>query len=448
MSKSHKAFVVCDMGMGDSGKGTLTEALVRKHKINLVVRYSGGSNCAHNVILEKGTHHTFSTWGSGTFAGAKTLLTKDVLIDPIRLYNEGLVLAQKGVSDPFDRMIIDENALVITPFHGIVNRLREISRTQDGKHGSCGIGIGETARYALEHFDSALRMGDLLDPVVLIGKLYAIKDNLMKTVLELNELHWHKAGFMREKQEFFNDHLINSILWGYYQLTHTRVGNSIYSTSRILDWIAAEDSVWEGAQGVLLDEDVGFWPNVTWSRTRLINAAETLEQAGITDVTNVGVLRVYGHRHGPGPFPSEDESIRPLVQEPHNGTNQWQKEFRVGWFDMVLADYAKRAAGYGLRAGHPFGRIHELALTHLDRLPGRSAWPVVMDYGLDMSSIVPHDDFNKRQRLTDALMDCHVNRVVQHVSADFVPHFITEHLNLPVTIKSFGPTYLQKSFHA
>lgn len=429
-----KAFVVQGLTTGDEAKGSITESLVRKHDIKLVVRSSGASQCAHNVTLENGQHHTFSTWGSGTLAGASTLLTKDVLIDPIRLYNEGHVLASKGVHEPFPRMMIDSAALVITPYHRALNRLKELNRTS--RHGSCGIGVGETARYALEYPDRALRIGDLESIKLTQEKLWVIREDLRLIANKLVKPgEWTLDG-----DPFVNPDSMDALLWRYH--TFTKSGLRICDTNDILRAIRGQDTVWEGAQGVLLDEDVGFHPYTTWSRTRLINSAETLQAAGITDITNIGVLRTYGHRHGAGPFPSEDETVGDIIQEPHNVTNEWQREFRLGWFDMVLAKYAVQKAGFGCKA-----KIHQLALTHVDALDKRKTWPIVTNYGLDIHWDIPKDDFHKRERLTGALMGVRPeDRKCGMVNNKLVPSYIESELGLPVTITSNGPTFADKQF--
>ena len=100
-------------------------------------------------------------------------------------------------------------------------------------------------------------------------------------------------------------------------------------------------TVFEGAQGVLLDEWFGFHPHTTWSTTTFANADAVLDEAGFDGHrTRVGVLRTYFTRHGPGPLVTEDATLRPAAPEPHNADAGWQGRFRVGAFDA--GDYPRK----------------------------------------------------------------------------------------------------------
>jgi adenylosuccinate synthase len=117
--------------------------------------------------------------------------------------------------------------------------------------------------------------------------------------------------------------------------------------------------VLEGAQGILLDRDHGFFPHVTPSSTTFVHAERFLcELAWTSDVVRVGVLRAYATRHGAGPLVTEDAALTEALPERHNGTDRWQGRFRLGWFDAPAARYALRA----------IGGVDALVLTNLDRL--------------------------------------------------------------------------------
>jgi adenylosuccinate synthase len=430
-----RAWTVTDLLFGDSGKGTLTEALVRRYKVPLVVRYSGGPQCGHNVVLENGTHHVFSQFGAGTLAGARTLLTKHVLIDPVRLINEGDVLEKKGVSDPFGRVMIDTQCLVITPFHRAVNRLKELSRGA-ARHGSCGVGVGETAAYALKHPDTALRVEDLLFHRKTREKLEQISKDCGEEIVQFCGGAMPPEG-AAEWGVFTSPDTIDAYLNRYR--TFCESGVIFVSTKTALNRIRTQDTVWEGAQGVLLDEWVGFHPFTTWSTVTLQHAIEHLALAGVSrdDITNIGVLRCYGHRHGAGPFPTENESLRPILDDKYNPENLWQGQFRVGWFDAVMADYGKRVAG----------PIDQLALTHIDRLASRDKWLLATGYpGGEI--LPPHpEDFTAREHLTNDLMKLRSDDLtVENVVSSRVPAIISDYLDLPVTVTSSGPTYADKQF--
>src|SRR5690349_15156675 len=97
------ANIVFGLGYGDEGKGTMTDYLSQQNNTNLVVRYNGGSQAAHNVVTETGKHHTFAQFGSGSFnAGVSTLLSRYVFVDPVALVNEAEVLEPKLGENPFN----------------------------------------------------------------------------------------------------------------------------------------------------------------------------------------------------------------------------------------------------------------------------------------------------------------------------------------------------------
>ena len=121
-----RAIIVIGLGFGDCGKGTIVDHLTRAPGAHTVVRFNGGPQAGHNVVLPDGRHHTFSQFGSGTFVGGvQTLLSRFMLVEPYALLNEANHLVQSGVPDPLDRLWIDKRCAVITPAHQAANRLRE-----------------------------------------------------------------------------------------------------------------------------------------------------------------------------------------------------------------------------------------------------------------------------------------------------------------------------------
>lgn len=122
-----------------------------------------------------------------------------------------------------------------------------------------------------------------------------------------------------------------------------------------------EVTIFEGAQGVLLDRDHGFFLYVTPSRTTFAHADTLLAEARWAGaVTRVGVLRAHATRHGQGPFVTEDVELTAATPDLHNAAHAFQGAFRVGWFDVVAARYALRVVG----------EVDWLAITNLDRLTG------------------------------------------------------------------------------
>ena len=179
--------IVADLGYGDSGKGTVTDwlcsplgsgSLLGDGPVRTVVRFNGGAQAAHNVVAADGRHHTFAQFGSGSFTpGVRTHLSRFVLVDPLALAAEATHLASVGVPDALDRLTVDRDALLATPYHRAANRARELARGRD-RHGSCGMGIGETVRYALDHPADAPRVADCAAPRTLARLLRRLRDRL------------------------------------------------------------------------------------------------------------------------------------------------------------------------------------------------------------------------------------------------------------------------------
>jgi adenylosuccinate synthase len=129
--------------------------------------------------------------------------------------------------------------------------------------------------------------------------------------------------------------------------------------------------VCEGAQGALLDLESGFAPYVTKTRTTFASAEELLAgRVRRSDMEKIGIMRAYGHRHGAGPLVTEDEDLTRALPEVHNVFNLWQREFRVGWFDLP-------AIRYGVAIN---GEMDSIALTNLDRLSGFKKVKVCISY--------------------------------------------------------------------
>jgi adenylosuccinate synthase len=194
-----------------------------------------------------------------------------------------------------------------------------------------------------------------------------------------------------------------------------------------------ERVIFEGAQGVLLDEDWGFHPYTTWSRCTFANARELLERVCPGEpLFRLGVARIYAHRHGPGPLPTESAELAASLDEPHNLRGPWQGPFRVGWPDLVLARYAFAATG----------GIDGLALTHLDGLQRVTDWRLADSYEDGRIIALPLDppnDFSRREESTRKQMEARP-RLVQVRSAA-IEEALRSAYGAPVVLRSTGPTH-------
>jgi adenylosuccinate synthase len=363
-----RAYIVVDLGFGDSGKGLLTDYLVRRFNAGVVIRYNGGAQAGHNVLTPDGRHHTFSQFGSGTFIPqVRTYLSRYVVIHPTALLIEGDVLQGKGVPDPFSRLRVCDQALVITPFHQAVNRIRELVRGTD-RHGSCGVGVGETVEDARLGSNNCIVAGDLNNPVVLQRKLHDIRGKKWNQIIALCKGIPHGVQLERELDIFQQQGVIDAWM---SSISRVRELGLVVSDIILKQWLnETENVVFEGAQGVLLDEDTGFHPYTTWSRCTTVNAHEIIgDMVPDASVFKIGVIRSYAMRHGPGPLPTETNELVSMVSE-HNTFNEWQGAVRYGWFDAVLARYALQVTG----------GVNSLAVTHMDILRHLDTWKYCRGY--------------------------------------------------------------------
>ncbi|MFE3989598.1 adenylosuccinate synthetase [Nocardia tengchongensis] len=397
--------IVVDLGFGDAGKGATVDWLCSPRAgldVAAVVRFNGGAQAAHNVVAD-GRHHTFRQFGSGTLSGVPTLLSRHMLVEPLALAAEARELAALGVADPLSLLYVDERALLTTPIHGAANRCREDTRGT-ARHGSCGIGIGETASYALDH--DAPRVADCRRPEVLRRKLIALEEHYAPLF----------AGG-RHRYDPIDD------LVGAYTAFARAV--AILPGEQLAGFARTGRLVFEGAQGVLLDEWRGTHPYTTWSTVEPRHARDMLARIGAPGYV-LGVTRAYLTRHGAGPFPTEDPALS--IPEPHNGTGVYQGAFRRGHLDPLLLRYAIEACG----------GIDGLAVNHLDALGDiRTATGYLTADGcVDRLDCGVWQDLGHQQRLTELLEAA--TPAYADLPAD-VPGYLEAELGAPVVLTACGP---------
>ncbi|AYF74418.1 adenylosuccinate synthetase [Nocardia yunnanensis] len=400
--------IVVDLGFGDAGKGATVDWLCSPAAgldVAAVVRFNGGAQAAHNVIAG-GRHHTFRQFGSGTLSRVPTLLSRHMLVEPLALAAEARELAALGVADPLSLLSVDERALLSTPIHGAANRCREDTRGT-ARHGSCGIGIGETARYALDH--DAPRVGDCRRPDVLRRKLIALAE--------------HYAPVLAGGRHRYDP--IDALMQAYTAFARAV---AILPGDQLAGFARAGRLVFEGAQGVLLDEWRGTHPYTTWSTVEPRNARAMLARIGEPGYV-LGVTRAYLTRHGAGPFPTEDPDL--TIPERHNETGEYQGGFRRGHLDPLLLRYAVDACD----------GIDGLAVNHLDAVDAgneiRTATAYLTADGcVDRLRLGPWQDLDHQRSLTDLL--AHATPALTALPAD-LPGYLEAELGAPVVLTGHGP---------
>jgi adenylosuccinate synthase len=399
------AWVVIDLGFGDAGKGAVTDWLVRSRDVPLVVRHHGGAQAGHNVVTPDGRHHTFSQFCAGTFAGAEGLLGPQFLLHPGAMEVEAAHLAPRIGGDPFARTWVAGVARVITPYQQAAGRLWERLRGE-GAHGTCGVGVGGCVGDALSYPGEVVRAEDLADRARVRAILVAQRERHHEAL---------RAAGAEELGVFRDDDVLERTLASWARIApRLRLVDDGEARALVA---RAPRVVFEGAQGVLLDEVWGFHPHTTWSDCTA-GAADAL--LGGRPATRLGVVRSYATRHGPGPFPTEGARD---VHEPHNDDHGWQGRFRVGALDGVLLRYAVEVVG----------GVDGIVVTHLDQ---RARGPVVDAYAgghrtLDKGS---PDDLEHRAALGRWLRG--VTPVVQ---VDGVVPFVERAVGCPVVLRGYGP---------
>ena len=291
--------VIIGAGFGDEGKGLFTDYLCRTCANPLVIRFSGGQQAGHTVAAG-GIRHIFANFGAGTLAGAPSYFSRFCTIDPVGIVNELVALQAKGV-EPI--LFIDAHCPVTTPY--------DIRRNQDHHpHGSCGVGVGDTINREEHHY--SLTFGDLFFPWVLHTRLELIRS--------------------------FYPKYENTCTKDFLTCCAALINTPCIRISHGLPPGEWSDYVYEGSQGLLLDQHHGFFPHVTRSNTGTTNAALLMDD----DAPELYLVsRAYQTRHGDGPMSNEHlpHAIKLNPQET-NIHNHFQGSFRRTLLDLDLLAYA------------------------------------------------------------------------------------------------------------
>lgn len=313
--------IVLGAAFGDEGKGATVQWLCKKAleegKHPIVIRFTGGPQSGHTV-RHNGITHIFSSFGSGTLLGVPTMYGCDVAIDPICLINEYQELRSKGINPVIDCV----SAPIITPYD--VEFCRNDAKTRSD--GTCGKGVYATflrEEVSQEYFTLASNPERILESV---SAYYKVDRN----------------------QE--------------YDKAFTEAFNRCKGLPRFEDYSKFDVIVYEGTQGLLLDANKGFLPNVSATSTGLDNIyKKDLENAEVYLVT-----RSYLTRHGNGYTPEYSENVWYNKNYETNVLNEYQGEFKVGVFN---ADLLNRAFDRHCLDNYKGCRFN-LVVTHIDDLRG------------------------------------------------------------------------------
>lgn len=347
--------VVIGSNFGDEGKGLMTDYLSSKVKDGIVVRFCGGTQAGHTVTTPDGKRHVFGHIGSGAFSGLPTYLSSFFIANPMTFNNEFSDLS-KLIKVP--AIFVDPDCIVTTPYDMMINQIAEIVRGSS-KHGSCGLGINETIERNLVEEDLRFTVKDLLNECELRKKLVSIRDTY--TNKRLNKLGIKEIP-RKYKTLLNNDDIIESYIFDVRLFLNTVKISGINILSNY------NSIVFEGSQGLLLDQSHEYFPYVTRSNTGMKNVRELVREIGCQDeeIEVVYATRAYLTRHGAGPFITELPS-KPYekIEDLTNVPNPYQGTLRFGLLDVDLLSKTIKSDLYntdGLNCNI------KLAITCLDQL--------------------------------------------------------------------------------
>ncbi|HTM85327.1 MAG TPA: adenylosuccinate synthase [Mycobacterium sp.] len=348
------AIVLIGAQWGDEGKGKATD-LLGEH-VQWVVRYQGGNNAGHTVVLPTGENFALHLIPSGVLTpGVTNVIGNGVVIDPGVLLTELSGLENRGVDTA--NLLISADAHLLMPYHIAIDKVTE-RYLGNKKIGTTGRGIGPCYQDKIARI--GIRAADVLDPAELAHKVEAaleFKNQVLVKIYNRKALDPQQVvdGLLEQAEGFKH-----------------RIADTRLLLSQALD--AGEIVLLEGSQGTLLDVDHGTYPYVTSSNPTAGGAAVG-SGIGPTRITTVlGILKAYTTRVGSGPFPTElfDEHGAYLAKTGGEVGVTTGRARRCGWFDAVIARYATRVNG-----------ITDYFLTKLDVLSSLPTVPVCVGYRID-----------------------------------------------------------------
>lgn len=354
------AIVVIGSQWGDEGKGKVVD--VFSANSDLVVRYQGGNNAGHTLVVE-GQKTVLHLIPSGILhKRCQCVIAGGVVLDPEVLIEEIKALKTKGLLQNPEQLKISDGATLIMPYHKIIDTSRE-ERLGSEKIGTTGRGIGPA--YEDRASRKAILFRDLFEPSLLKAKLTAALDEknfliekfFNKTALRVDDLYDKCLALAEELKD--HRHPDTSLL----------ISEMLRKKKKVL---------FEGAQGTLLDLLHGSYPYVTSSPT-VAGGASTGAGVGPQHLTKIiGITKAYATRVGTGPFPTElNDEIGEALQKKGNefGATTGRRR-RTGWVDLVALKYAIRVNG-----------ITSLCLMKLDVLSGLKQIKAAIGYELDGKKI-------------------------------------------------------------
>ena len=331
--------IVLGVQWGDEGKGRVVDVLAAQ--AGVVVRYQGGANAGHTVVVDN-EKYVFHLLPSGILYPGKTcVIGNGVVMDPETLFGELDDLAARGKK--LARLVVSHGTHIVMPYHKIIDKLAEGARSEGTKIGTTGRGIGPC--YADKYERIGIRAEDLVNPEILRDKLtrtLKIKNDILTKIYGVEPL-----AFEAIYEE--------ALRWG--ARLAPMLGESFLEIDEAVR--SGINILFEGAQATLLDVDYGTYPFVT-SSSPCAGGACTGAGIGPSRIDRaIGVAKAYCTRVGEGPFPTEELGATGELLRSRGGEfgATTGRPRRCGWCDLVAVDYAVKVNG-----------LDGIALTKLDVL--------------------------------------------------------------------------------
>ena len=387
------SFILCGMQFGDEGKGTFVDYLAHEQNIDCVVRYNGGSQASHTVITPSKIIHKFSQLGSGMFLDkCHTYITENMVINLDNLIVEMEVFSEKTgicIPDLMYRIHIHENCFVVTPYHKLINKLRELSKGEN-RRGTVGTGVSEV-RYLLAEpklflyeLPLGLQVKDIFNPYSsnqIIGRMEALQNYVNKFYRENEDVIWQNAqntpeemkeslrkqiAFLLTPKAFLN--IASGYVTKFKQAPRdVNFSKCIYNAYELSLRKNCQSAIFEGSQGLLIDGNYGIKPNTTFLDTTNHFALDISYYRD--NITKVGIAKAFASRHGLGVFPTETTDVSARICDNNQDESFWNGKIRFGWFDAILFRYAQS-----------INQVDELYLSSLDKLDGFETIKVCNEY--------------------------------------------------------------------
>ncbi len=346
------AAIVIGAQWGDEGKGKITDHLAERAQ--MVVRYQGGNNAGHTVMVGDTVLRLHQVPSGITRPDVAVVLGHGMVINPPELVRELDTLRSMGIVS--QNIHISANAHVVMPYHILLDRLEEQLRGGQAL-GTTLRGIGPA--YSDKYARAGIRMQDLVDPDRFRSR---VAQTLKRVNLELTKVFEHEPMTVEEIETEYLP--AAERLARYVEDTDQLVQDALDDGKRL---------VLEGAQATMLDIDYGTYPYVTSSSP---TAGGACQGSGVspTQISGVlGIVKAYTSRVGAGPFPTELHDAKGdwIVEQGHEYGTTTGRRRRCGWIDTVALRYAARVNGFT-----------GIAITRLDVLTGLDEIKICSGYRL------------------------------------------------------------------